>query len=93
MMAYGEIKPLTINSLEKQELLLLKTVVNNFLARTLLSLNYNFKSYLFRSKFVKYLANVDFPMSFPPQIRITGALTAGDQRDQLRSNVIKTETF
>ena len=23
---------------------------------------------------VKYLANVDFPMSFPPQIRITGAL-------------------
>jgi len=23
---------------------------------------------------VKYLAKVDFPMSFPPQIRITGAL-------------------
>ena len=32
-------------------------------------------------------------MSFPPQIRITGALTAGDKGDQLRSNVIKTETF
>ena len=32
-------------------------------------------------------------MSFPPQIRITGALTAGDKWDQPRSNVIKTETF
>ena len=32
------------------------------------------KTYLFRNVLVKYLANVDFPMSFPPQIRITGAL-------------------